>query len=326
MKIVDRKQLKGMAKTTLKNEFWCVFFVVFIGLMLGCNWSGLTREAGLTKVGFNSRSVKKVVNRIQNGMRDASEGTLDEQLGFLLGENKEDNRIQAIYNEILDALGITHKELSERFSNVGMVVFLLVLLTDGFLLLFQFFVGSLVSAPIRIGTCRFFMKHREGNSRLKDLFYGFGKGRYKKMVKTMFVTNFYMFVWSLLLYIPGVIGYYQFYFVPYIMAENKEIDGKRAREISKQLTNGCKWQMFVLQISFLGWFLLAEILMLVVMILSCFSLALPSVIFLCPVFAYQYATYAELYESRRQFALTQGMVTRQELIGFEEEERGKSHE
>lgn len=44
--------------------------------------------------------------------------------------------------------------------------------------------------------------------------------------------------------------------VPYILAENPNIGANRAITISKQTMNGSKWDLFVFELSFIGWWLL----------------------------------------------------------------------
>jgi len=91
--------------------------------------------------------------------------------------------------------------------------------------------------------------------------------------------------WSLLFIIPGIVKSYSYRMVPYILAENDEISGKEAIELSMQMMNGHKWNTFVLDLSFLGW-----------QILSAFTLGILSVFYVAP---YIHATDAELYKTLR---------------------------
>jgi len=196
------------------------------------------------------------------------------------------------------------------------VLLVIIFIIDVIIVCIQFLIGSFLNAPIGVGVNYFFMKNRQAQGKFVDMFSAFFKGRYMKTVKTMFIANIQMYAWSLLFVIPGWIKYYQLYFVSYIMAENPDITPARAREISKQMTQGHKWQIFVLELSFIGWMLLALMLMIVISVMSCFILLLPSVLVLYPVVAYQYATFAELYAERREYALMTGIATSQELSGF----------
>ena len=68
--------------------------------------------------------------------------------------------------------------------------------------------------------------------------------------------SLWVFLWSLLFYIPGIvksIAYSQMFFV---MIENPGIGPMKAMNISKVMTNGHKADLFVMELSFLGWGLL----------------------------------------------------------------------
>ena len=86
--------------------------------------------------------------------------------------------------------------------------------------------------------------------------------------------------------------------VPYILAENPNIDEKRAFEISKRCMYGEKFNCFVLQLSFIGWNFLA-------------SLVPCGVIFVDP---YRTATYVEFYHVMKAKALSQGIAYPGELV------------
>lgn len=75
----------------------------------------------------------------------------------------------------------------------------------------------------------------------------------------MFLMQLYIFLWSLLFIIPGVIKSYEYMMVPYILAENPGMDRKEAFAISKRMMDGQKWAAFVLELSFLGWIILGVV-------------------------------------------------------------------
>ena len=63
-------------------------------------------------------------------------------------------------------------------------------------------------------------------------------------------------LWSLLLFIPGIIKSISYSQTFYIMAENPGMSGKEAIDCSKTMMEGHKMEYFVLQLSFIGWYLL----------------------------------------------------------------------
>jgi uncharacterized membrane protein len=106
------------------------------------------------------------------------------------------------------------------------------------LVLLSFLFNVFVGYPVLVGMNRFFMENRVSGSKVERIFWVFKSGNYLNVVKTMFLMNLKIFLWSLLLFIPGIIKSYQYYMIPYILAENPGIDSRRAFELSKEMTDG----------------------------------------------------------------------------------------
>ena len=166
---------------------------------------------------------------------------------------------------------------------------------------FSFIWNTFIGYPVMVGMNRFFMENRLSGSKIDRLFYVFKSGNYLNVVKTMFLLNLKVLLWSLLLLIPGIIKSYEYYMVPYILAENPGISSKRAFEISKEMTNGEKFDIFWLGLSFFGWILLGT--------LACGI----GVLFVEP---YIQTTFAELYQVMREKAHNNGFSDFNELPGF----------
>ena len=64
-------------------------------------------------------------------------------------------------------------------------------------------------------------------------------------------------LWTLLFIIPGIIKGYAYSQMFYIIAEYKDVSVTKAMRISIEITKGHKWDLFVMQLSFIGWALLA---------------------------------------------------------------------
>lgn len=69
----------------------------------------------------------------------------------------------------------------------------------------------------------------------------------------------WVFLWSLLFFFPGVVKFYSYSMMFFVMAENPKISVRKAMQISKELTRGYKGELFVLDLSFLGWAILSSI-------------------------------------------------------------------
>ena len=163
--------------------------------------------------------------------------------------------------------------------------------------------GAFVTNPLEVGKNRYFMKVRLMPARFGDLFFAFGDAKryYMNVVKTQFLRGLYTFLWSLLLVVPGIVKSYEYRMMPYIQAENPSLPSRRVFELSKQMTEGEKWNIFVLDLSFIGWSLLSAI-------ACCIG-----VYFVQPYFE---ATYAELYEAMRAKVFDMGATDENELCNF----------
>lgn len=174
------------------------------------------------------------------------------------------------------------------------VVLIVAVIVVIFVLSFRIFLGY----PLEVGGRRYFVQSAQRDINMNYLGYSFSKERYADIVKTMLWKGLLNFLWFLLLIIPGIVKAYGYSMVPYILADNPNIGYRRAIELSEQMTNGQKMDMFVLDLSFIGWYLLGAM-----------ALGI-GVLFVMP---YENATKGELYMVLRQNAIDQGMCTRGEL-------------
>lgn len=71
------------------------------------------------------------------------------------------------------------------------------------------------------------------------------------------LNGIFIFLWSLLLVIPGIIKAYSYSMGYFILADRPDLSGNQARKRSMYLMKGHKWQLFCLDLSFIGWYLLS---------------------------------------------------------------------
>lgn len=140
--------------------------------------------------------------------------------------------------------------------------------------------------PLESGCQRFFIvNHVEtGRTKLGEIFHGFNK-QYLNVVKTMFLRDLYLFLWTLLFFIPGIIKSYSYRLVPYILAEEPGMNSKEAFRLSRAMMNGNKWHAFLLDLSFIGW-----------EILNIFTLGILGLFYIQP---YRATASAEMYITLR---------------------------
>lgn len=154
-----------------------------------------------------------------------------------------------------------------------------------------------VSNPIEVGKSRFFINsYDQDEVDAGDVAYAY-RTNLMSVVKVMFMRSLYIFLWTLLLIIPGIIKSYAYKFVPYLLAENPDLDYNEALSLSQDMTDGHKMDMFVLDLSFIGWYILG-------------SLALGvGVLFVHP---YREATFAALYKRLKKQPLKESYYERED--------------
>ena len=74
-----------------------------------------------------------------------------------------------------------------------------------------------------------------------------------KVILLSIVEGVFIFLWSMLFVIPGIVAAYRYSFAMLNLCENPEIGVMEALNMSKAQTLGFKWQLFVLDLSFIGW-------------------------------------------------------------------------
>ena len=168
-------------------------------------------------------------------------------------------------------------------AGIATVVILIVLVA-------KVFVGNL----LKMGGYRFFILNQTAQPGIGTLLDGFRSGHYVNIVLAMFLRDLFTALWSLLLVVPGIVKHYEYLMVSYIIAENPAMDYKEAFQISKQMMDGEKMEAFIMDLSFLGWYLLSAV--------TCGLLA---IFYVNP---YVQASFAEMYTFNKQKAYQQGYI------------------
>lgn len=122
------------------------------------------------------------------------------------------------------------------------------------------FVGTLLLlalSPLMYSYYVLFLNAQRGTATMDvaKIFDGFSD--YKRIFVTMLLMFIYTFLWSLLLVIPGIIKGYSYAMTTYILNDDPSISGDAAIEKSMQMMQGNKMRLFLLDLSFIGWAILA---------------------------------------------------------------------
>ena len=116
----------------------------------------------------------------------------------------------------------------------------------------------IVGGTVELGYSKFLLKMHDGeDAKVEDLFsqfHRFGDGFCQRLLRALFVA-----LWSMLFVIPGIVKGYAYAMTPFIMAENPEMSASEAITASKELMDGHKGELFTLDLTFIGWGLLAAL-------------------------------------------------------------------
>ena len=256
----DRITLKERAKVVLKKSYWMSFLVMFIMAIVGGGRTTPNFSFNFGAADFNPN--------LYNGQVVSGLSEIPHSLSGLVS-------------------GIAAGAVISAISLVA-------ILAAAFGIIYSVFVGNI----FEIGKNRFFTLCRYDSINIDEIIYGFKNGKYMSNVKTQFIKNLYIFLWSLLFIIPGIIKSLAYFMVPFILAENPNLSTERVLEISEKTTQGEKWEIFVMGLSFIGWYLLGA--------LACGI----GVLFVNP---YYEAARAELYGALRLKAVQTGIATKDEI-------------
>lgn len=83
-----------------------------------------------------------------------------------------------------------------------------------------------------------------------------GKGNAWKMLWLALARATYVQLWLLVLIVPGIVKSLAYSFSPYLQADHPGWTAGECITESRRLADGCKWRIFVLELSFFGWYLL----------------------------------------------------------------------
>ena len=218
----SRANLKANAKIAFKRNYWkCVLVALILGIATASGSTG-------GSMGSNMSSII------------SEESTTD--IPF------DTTSPEAVIDELFSVDSV--------FKTIGVTVVVIVILIILIIaLVLQFFLFG----PLEIGCKNFFKVNAYEQAELNCITLGFSKNNYMKMAVTMFLKNLYIALWSLLLFVPGIIKSYEYRMIPYILADCPDIAKDEAFRISKEMMKGNKMDAFILDISFFGWILLTVI-------------------------------------------------------------------
>lgn len=183
-------------------------------------------------------------------------------------------------------------ELKDFFGALNTNMGILFFPAGIFAVIFSLFIGNIAF----LGAKNFFLNRlRDPSVQIDRFIFGVsgGMSRYFNFVLFGLLKGILLFLWSLLLVVPGIVMSYGYSMASYIMSENPQIDPMKALKMSSNMTRGYKMELFVLDLSFFGWYILS---------------ALTAGILLVYVLPYRETAYAAAYEMIKANAIKDRIV------------------
>lgn len=249
----NRKELKTEAKGNLKRNYWSMVAVCFLMAIL-------IAEYGMSTQAINHYdSNNRYTGTVQNEMNSTT-GIGEEMDRLLPGSSDqiqhELHPTRGVFFSIFNMLGKSKttvnnilRTINGVLENNSILALLIGLLAVALAAVYEIF----IKAMLRIGERRFFLEnHLYHKTHIGRVFFLFKERKFKHPAWVMLVKELYLFFWSLTI-IGGIIKHYSYKMIPYILAENPDIDRRKAFELSRKMMSGNKWRVFVLDLSFIGW-------------------------------------------------------------------------
>jgi uncharacterized membrane protein len=188
--------------------------------------------------------------------------------------------------------------LSAQYG-VTLGAFILFMIISGAASGITFGLGGLLIVPVLMVGFYFFnvRVYRGENGEIGDLFSGFKQ--YGRNLGGVLWMDLFIYLWSLLLIIPGIIKCFSYFMTPYILADCPNVKATQALKLSMRMTKGYKGDIFVMMLSFIGWGILCSLTF--------------GILYLFYVGPYMNLSFAGMYEELKKNALEKGVVSAEEL-------------
>ncbi len=155
-----------------------------------------------------------------------------------------------------------------------------------------------INGILQIAQCNLYLEYFKTHEKLP--FSAFSKG-FSYWINGALGALWYclwVFLWSLLFIIPGIVKAFSYSQLFFILAENPEIEVSKAMKISNVMTKGFKGDLFIMHLSFIGW-----------AILSCLTCG----ILWLWVIPYQKMSFTNAYKNMKMQAIRSGVLTQEDF-------------
>ena len=273
-----RRKLRNNAQSVLKKHYFVLMFLCLIAIFFGAEFKYVTSHTNDTYSLLTGRNLKGTEYVLLIDDKSVLENVLD-KMGIdtsaieesRLAEDREEIRksgsqkIRTIKGGTRGFLSLVLQYISsgdiiEALIDAGVSVFhsetvAMALLIIAGLIMYLFIWAFLKNVYIAILRRMFLEARTYAAVPLPHVLFFRVVNRWKKASLSMVRMSIYKLLWWFTI-IGGFIKHYSYLLVPYIIAENPDIDGKEAIRLSRRMMDGHKMEAFMLDVSFIGWHLL----------------------------------------------------------------------
>ena len=114
----------------------------------------------------------------------------------------------------------------------------------------------LIPGPLTLGISTVWLRVLRGHKTYADMVFS-GFGNFARAILLYVIRTVFIILWSILLIIPGVVAYYRYSLMFFLLADDPSISPAIAMILSKHYMQQNKGGRFLLDLSFIGWFILA---------------------------------------------------------------------
>lgn len=288
------RELKSEGRRTLKKNYWRIVGIsILMTFLVGGMEMGLytdSPERALENGRLHVNTNADIIRDWHISMGDISQGDDEEKVLAFMGEHYNPTKgvLAKVYNRVTTERSVLYGILDATNN----MVFKNRLGEGAIILIGSLIAGAIVALGInvlQVGQCRFIIENRSYHgSRLGRLLFPWRVRRWKHIAFVMFKKAVLLLLWDLTI-IGGIIKRYSYKMVPYILAENPDTGSKEAFRLSIEMMKGNKFRAFLLDLSFIGWY-----------VLNILTLGILRWVYILP---YKDMVYGELYYTLRKDAI-----------------------
>ena len=251
-----QRELKRNARMSVKRHYYRNVLVVFIcSLLLVGGFNYTTKN--IRNIDVHDKKVSQIIN---NKTLTSSE-VIDEVIEKTSLSKKMQIDIQNKYTKgvisyLINVLISSRSLVFVILNTINKVVFHSQFSIQITIILSSIFIGIfsiLFLQVILVGKCRYFLEERRYfETRMDRVLFPYLVKRTFHISYILFIRSICQILWNFTI-VFGWVKYYEYRFIPYLLADNPNISLREAFFLSKEMSKGYKWQMFCLDLSMLGW-------------------------------------------------------------------------